>query len=300
MNPREFTLNPARYGLPTREELVALRIWDAHYHGFNDGGSVAADAVIQEHEKMLFFTERLGIERLIALDIGAIRADALTPSPVDAEQRALLERQADRLSGVIRIDPSDPDASCARMKRWIADGPCIGIKYAYFNRAGIRCSHANSDPILRYARELDAYVYVCCWQIVGGNPRRPGGGNRPAESTPQDVTQLARRFPDVPIVCGHSGGDWELAVPEIRRYKNVYLEFAGSDPHSGSVDYAVRELGADRITWGGHGPSRSYATELSKVFDADLSHADRAKVLGGNIRRFTAPIFKRKGRPIQV
>ena len=34
MNPREFFINPADYGLPTQEELVAYRIWDNHFHGF--------------------------------------------------------------------------------------------------------------------------------------------------------------------------------------------------------------------------------------------------------------------------
>jgi len=34
MKPREFFINPADYGLPTRKELVAYRIWDNHFHGF--------------------------------------------------------------------------------------------------------------------------------------------------------------------------------------------------------------------------------------------------------------------------
>jgi hypothetical protein len=34
MNAREFHFNPADYGLPTRDELVAYRIWDNHFHGF--------------------------------------------------------------------------------------------------------------------------------------------------------------------------------------------------------------------------------------------------------------------------
>ena len=75
------------------------------------------------------------------------------------------------------------------------------------------------------------------------------------------------------MICGHSGGDWELGVRAVRPYKNVLLEFAGSDPHSGMVDYAISELGVDRLVWGGHGPSRSYATEMGKVLDADISKA---------------------------
>ena len=110
-----------------------------------------------------------------------------------------------------------------------------------------------------------------------------------------DLVLLAQRFPDVPLICGHSGGDWELGIRTVRPYKNVYLEFAGSDPHGGQVDLAVKELGAERIVWGGHIPSRSYATELAKVLDADIPHEQRMLILGGNLRRIAASIFERKG-----
>jgi hypothetical protein len=46
--------------------------------------------------------------------------------------------------------------------------------------------------------------------------------------------------------------------------------------------------------WGGHGPSRSYSTELSKVLDADLTHDQRLAIFGGNLRRLATPIFKHK------
>ena len=68
----------------------------------------------------------------------------------------------------------------------------------------------------------------------------------------------------MPLICGHSGGDWELGVRAVRARPNVFIEFSGSDPHSGQVDYTVAQLGADRLVWGGHGPSRSYSTELSE------------------------------------
>jgi predicted TIM-barrel fold metal-dependent hydrolase len=66
------------------------------------------------------------------------------------------------------------------------------------------------------------------------------------------------------------------------------------------VDYAIKELGVDRLVWGGHGPSRSYATELGKVLDADISRADRMKIFGGNLRRICAPIFRKKGMKIEL
>ena len=295
MTPRKFHLNPADYGLPTRDELVDLRIWDSHFHGFY---GAASDPVAQ-YRANNFYVERMGIERSISLEIGGTLANPLTPAPFDDALRAILESDRDRLSGVTPIDPGFPDESCAKMEKWIRNGPCIGIKYVGGNKTGVACSHPNNDPIIRLAAELDATIYIHTWLKVGGKPRLPGRDNLPGESTPMDVVALARRFPNVRFICGHSGGDWELGVRVVRSYKNVLLEFAGSDPHSGSVDYAVKELGADRIVWGGHGPSRSYATELGKVLDADLSRADRMKVFGGNFRQLAAPIFKRKGLKLE-
>jgi predicted TIM-barrel fold metal-dependent hydrolase len=97
------------------------------------------------------------------------------------------------------------------------------------------------------------------------------------------------------LICGHSGGDWELGVRAVRQFRNVYLEFSGSDPHSGQVDFTVVQVGADRLVWGGHGPSRSYSTELAKVFDADLTRPQREQIFGGNLRRLAGPIFRNKG-----
>lgn len=294
MRATEFSLNPARYGLPTREELVEHRIWDSHYHGFMSSTTMAG------HEATMYYVERMGIERVIALDIaggsGARGRGAATPFvKVEDQQREILVKDSARISGIIRIDPTKPEDSCRKIEQWIRNGPCVGIKYSGGAPTGVTCSHPNNDAIIKLCQELNAVIYIHTWIKVGGTPRFPGGGNNGSESTPMDVALLAKRFPNVPMICGHSGGDWELGARAIRPCENVYFEFSGSDPHSGQVDYAVNELGADRIVWGGHGPSRSYATELSKVFDSSLNKADRMKVFGGNWRRIAAKIFQQKG-----
>jgi len=290
-DPRQFTLNPAHYGLPTRDDLVAMRIWDIHYHGLEGGN-------LRLHRETQFYVERMGIERVLSLDIAGSQDDPLGRSvsaEAQREIRRFLEEHADRVSGLIPIDPGQPQESCRKMEEWIRDGPCVGIKYYGGNPRGVTCSLPNNDPIIELAAKLQAIIYIHTWMIVGGDPRRPGGGNHAGESTPMDVALLAERFPKVPLICGHSGGDWELGVRAVRSRPNVFIEFAGSDPHSGQVDYTVAQVGADRLIWGGHGPSRSYSTELSKVLDADLSAPQRQQILGGNLRRIAAPIFRRKG-----
>lgn len=293
MNPRNFTFNPSHFGLPGREELIEYRIWDSHYHGF-----LTSLDPLEQHRQMLFYIERMGIERSISVEVGGTLGNPLKASPLDDQIRDILENNRERFSGITPIDPGYPYKSCEKMKRWITDGPCIGIKYVGGNELGVSCSHSKNDRIISLAAEMDAVIYIHTWLKVGGSPRLPGGGNNAGESTPMDVAALARRFPEVPLICGHSGGDWELGTRAIRPYENVYFEFAGSDPHAGAIDFAVNELGVDRIVWGGHGPSRSFATELSKVLDASVSHQERKKILGGNYRRLAANIFRTKGIPI--
>jgi len=298
----EYNLDPAQYGLPALQELVDLRIWDSHYHGFVPGLSMPAARVLEQNAQVMRYVRRMGIERVISLDMGGEWKAPLKPSAQDQDQWDYLVKHSDHMHGITRIHPNHPDETCAKMERWIRNGPCIGIKYsggAGLDDASISCSHPNNDPIIRLAAELDAVVYIHTWLKVGGKGgRRPGGDNNPGESTPMDVAQLAARFPDVNLICGHSGGDWEIAVRAVRPHRNILLEFSGSDPHSGSVDHAVRLLGVERIVWGGHGPTRSYATELGKVFDSDLSRTDQMKVLGGNYRRLAAPILRRKGMSV--
>ena len=262
----EFALNPADYGLPTREELRKLRIWDIHYHGLWEGD-------LKKHEETMVYVERMGIERVLSLDIAGNPADPLgklLPAEKKKEIRKFLETHSDRVSGLIPIDPGDALGSCQKVEEWVEKGPCVGIKYYGGNPKGIPCSHTDNDVIIRQAAKLNALVYIHAWYHIGGEPRRPGGANVAGESTPERVRT-------------------------VRQFRNVYIEFSGSDPHSGQVDFTVAEVGADRLVWGGHGPSRSYSTELAKVFDADLTRAQREKIFGGNLRRLAEPIFREKG-----
>lgn len=290
-DPQAFALDPALYGLPSREQLRELRIWDLHYHGLMRNA--------ETHERMKQYVDRLGIERVLAIDIGGTASEPLrTDDSFNKIQRRLLEQQKSWLAGLISVDPGDPDGSQEKMEKWIKNGPCVGIKYYGPNPDGIPCSHPNNDPIIEFARELEALVYIHTWLKVGGEPRHVGGGNIDGESTPMDVVELAKRFPDYPLICGHSGGDWELGTRAVQPAPNVYFETSGHDSHSGEIDHAVRHLGVDRVIWGGHGPSRSFATEMAKVLDADLTAAQRMKIFGGNVRRLAEPIFRRQGIPM--
>ena len=62
------------------------------------------------------------------------------------------------------------------------------------------------------------------------------------------------------------------------------IETSGFDATAGFIDMAVREIGADRIVFGSHLPSRSLGTELTKITTATITEDDKAGILGANFR----------------
>jgi predicted TIM-barrel fold metal-dependent hydrolase len=290
----------AAHNLPTFDELAAMRIWDNHYHGWD------------EMDEVMPYVNRMQIERLISLDVGPSGVEPAPQSEFDSES-AKLDRYRDRVLGVMRIDHYEPEASVKKIDRWIANGPCIGIKYGGSKRPyylqdalegrtdipHLTTAHPNNDPIVERVAELDGIIYIHTWTRVGGEPRTAGGGMILGQSRPRDVAKLAARHPDIRMICGHAGGDWELAVRAVRPHDNIFLEFSGGYPWAGAVEFAVNELGADRIVWGGHGPSRSYSNELSKVYDANITDQQRFRILGANLRKYALPIAHRKGYDIE-
>ena len=103
------------------------------------------------------------------------------------------------------------------------------------------------------------------------------------------------RHSDVPLICGHTGGDWERGIRAIRGLKNVYADLAGSEPCAGYTEMAVRELGPERVIYGSDAGGRSFASQLAKVHGADIPEATKALIFAGNLQRLMTPILKAKG-----
>src|SRR5699024_9184136 len=59
-----FAVSPSALGLPSRDELVDMRIWDGHYHGFLTGGDP-----VEQHRQIMSYIDRMGIERVVSVDV---------------------------------------------------------------------------------------------------------------------------------------------------------------------------------------------------------------------------------------
>jgi len=258
-----------------------LGIWDNHCHISGMTGTAP-----ERIDQLLAIADRVGVEKL-CLYLGThLGGEDPAPEQLRKDNDFVMEaaRHArGRVVGYVYLNPNHLDFSLAEFDRCVRDGPMVGVKLWVAKR----CNAPELDPIVRRAAEQHAVIYQHTWLKVGGN--------QPGESTPFDVVELARRHPGVRLICGHSGGDWERGIRVIRSSPNVYLEIAGSDPTSGFVEMAVRELGADRIVFGSDVAGRSFSSQIAKVTGAAIPDSAKRLILRENLKGLLAPIFKAKG-----
>jgi predicted TIM-barrel fold metal-dependent hydrolase len=107
-----------------------------------------------------------------------------------------------------------------------------------------------------------------------------------------ELADLARRHPSASIICGHTGADWEIGIRAVRDCKNVCVDLAGSDPTAGLTEMAVRELGAERVIYGSDAGGRSFASQLGKVFGAEIPESAKRMILGENLKRLLSPMLR--------
>lgn len=263
--------------------VTRFRIWDIHTH--LDG--VEGDTPEARMEVLVRHMDRLGIERIILSQGYDQYIKNPTPEQVREENDRVMRavRQfPDRAYGSVYLSPTNVQFCLEEFDRCVRDGPMISVGEL---EADVRCNSPALDPIVERAIALKLPILQHTWIKTNGN--------EPGESTPYDLVELARRHPQAQFICGHTGGNWELGIRAIRDAKNVCAEIAGSDPTSGFVEMAVRELGAERVVYGSDAGGRSFASQMAKVIGAEIPDSAKEMILGGNLRRLLQVSLAAKG-----
>jgi predicted TIM-barrel fold metal-dependent hydrolase len=256
-------------------------IWDLHCHIAGWGGRTPDESMA----KLIGLADRMGIARVV-ISMGMSLASDPSPDELRRQNDQVLQALShwnDRAFGLVYVSPRQIDTSLREIDRCVRDGPMVGLKLW----TAARCDCPEADALVRRAAELRAVIFQHTWIKAGGNAS--------GESTPMDFAALAARHPTASLICGHTGGQWELGIRVVRGLPNVTIDLAGFDPTAGVVEMAVRELGAHRILYGSDVPGRSFASQLAKVLGADISDTDRRLILGENLRRLLTPILTIKG-----
>jgi predicted TIM-barrel fold metal-dependent hydrolase len=257
-------------------------IWDLHCHLSGIEGRTPDERMA----RLIAYADRMGIAR-VCVYMGYPFSTNPTPGRLREENDQVLQALSHwhhRAFGFVYASAEHVEASLDEIERCVASGPMVGVKLWV---AG-KCSDRRVDPIVHRAQELDAIIFQHTWF-------KTDGSQLPGESTPLDLAVLARRHSEAKLICGHTGGTWELGIRAVRDVPNVWVDLAGSDPTAGFTEMAVGELGPTRVLYGSDAPGRSFASQLAKVQGARIAADARRLILGENLRALLGPILKRKG-----
>lgn len=186
----------------------------------------------------------------------------------------IVERYPEQAYSFCYLNPAhDPAFIRAELDRCVGDFGMKGIKLWI----AVNARDARLDVVMEGARRHNLPVLHHAWYKATGYVYN--------ESTPADVRDLALRFPDVPIIMAHLNGCGVRGVLDIKDLPNVYIDTSGSQPDVGFTEFAVAQLGAERILFGSDAPIRDYAVQLTKVTGAKISEAARQQILGQNAAR---------------
>jgi predicted TIM-barrel fold metal-dependent hydrolase len=107
-----------------------------------------------------------------------------------------------------------------------------------------------------------------------------------------DFIPWADRFPDVRLILAHIGCGWDgdvthqvRAIQRSRR-GNVYADTSSARSIvQGLIEWAIREIGADRVLFGTDTPLYHTAMQRARIEHADVSDADKRLILRDNAVR---------------
>ena len=220
-----------------------------------------------------------GIGRQVLLGTMTAFNQTHDPSPelirlANDHTRAVVARHPDVFVGFCYLNPAHPPAfTKAEIERCVARGGMRGIKLWI----AVEAVDSRLDPIMARAQEMGVPVLHHAWYKQTKFEYN--------ESTPAQVANLARRFPGVTIVMAHLSGAGPRGVLDIADTANVLVDTSGGQPEADLVEYAVQQLGADRVVYGSDYPNRDYGAQVGRVLGARITDEDKELVLYGNAAR---------------
>ncbi len=279
-----MNLRLQQLGLPSAQQLKSYRIWDSYFTpAYSHPGADGFARVVADIERSLAAIEKGQFEKLCYFPHVGI--GTTTDSDYEALARTSpdvilkpFERWPELLLGMIQLNPNSVQASLDALNRWLRDGPMLGVYFPGSGPGAITCTHRNMYPVIERVADLGGVIMQHTWNKTDGK-------QGPGESTPEELAQLAARYPNQTFLCAHAGGEWEQGLLAVRNSPNVLIETSGFDATAGFIEMAVREVGAERIVFGSHLPSRSLGTELGKIIGANISEETKRKILGENYRK---------------
>ena len=161
------------------------------------------------------------------------------------------------------IDPRNP-VTYRQAERMLKHGKCVGIKlHPYCHRYSL---DEYGDDVFTFARKHEAVVQI--------HP----------EKTAESIVPFANRYPGVSMILAHLSSEHHVEAVRQAKHRNVYIDTSGmASLKNQIVEYAVSEIGSDRILFGTD--TYSAASQRGRIEFSLLQDTDKENILLRNAQR---------------
>ncbi|MEI6105668.1 MAG: amidohydrolase family protein [Opitutae bacterium] len=192
---------------------------------------------------------------------------------INDETAALMRAYPDFITGFCHLNPT---LGAEAVRREVAR--CVplgfrGLKLEIANNARDACM----APVMAAAERHGLVLLQHAWSMTQIRQRR-------YHTDPEDVATLARRFPRVKIIMAHLTGCGVRGLQAVRPCPNVVVDTSGAAPEAGLIEYAVAQLGAERVLYGSDVPVRDFGVAITRITGSRLNAATKQKILYDNAR----------------
>ena len=178
------------------------------------------------------------------------------------------------LKQYVVIDPLRPQ-TYAQAEEMLAQPQCVGIKLHPEEHGYLIGDHAR--PLFEFAARHSAIVLT---------------HSSEQHSLAVDFVPWANEFPEVRLILAHIGCGWDgdlthqVRAIQQSRHGNVFADTSSARSITpGLIEWAVREIGVDRVLFGTDTPLYHTAMQRARIDHADLSDNAKGRILRDNALR---------------
>jgi len=222
--------------------------------------------------RLLEAIDRYGIDRIYLSGLRSLRPDEEEVDFLNGAVFDFMKEVPDRIGGAVCCNPANGNTLDV-IRRGIEDRGFELIKLW----ASVTVDDPLADPVLDYAERTGVPVLV---HAIRDSVRQPEGC-----TTGAHVANAARRHPGTKLLMAHFGGSAYHGIPAVRDCPNVWCDMSGPSFHGEELDYAVEQLGAERVLFGTDMPGASYITNFAQVLAAELTEPERQLIFYKNAQK---------------
>jgi len=230
-------------------------IIDVHVH-------IWKNSIEKNKAELLKACEVFNISRIYVSGLGSHYPDQDEISGLNLEVAKFIREHPDKIGGYSYISPVHPNC-LDELKKGIEEYGMSGMKLwvATF------CDDRRVFPLVEQCIEYNVPILIHAFHKAVGQ--------LPYETTGIQVAALAKKYPQAKIIFAHLGGNCYHGIKAIRDCKNVWADFSGSIFRRDDIDYAVEQIGAERILFGTDMCGGSFLINKGQVEEASLTDEQR-------------------------